>query len=394
MADENVSTFPIIDVFKDDMYVWILDPNSSPQSKRYLLSKFIQEMRISYAIDTGVANAYLIALQSTLTSYIQGQSFSFKAVNANTGASTINIDGIGLQTIKRRDGTDLQEGDIPAGSTNTIKYDGTNFQIVSVGDGIIISNIQNSAFNAAFDSGVANAYIIALTPAPSAYAALQIFSFTTPNANTGASTLNVNGLGIKTITRRDGSALQVGDIPAGSFNIVGYDGVEFQLLDSSGVDGNGHIIQDEGTPLTDRANLNFQGLIVEDDVGNDATKVTNIQLLEGAVNKDTAVNYVFQGEGKVTIDSTQAIAFNFFDNATTGISAVTFSVRTDAATIFETVTFANLVLFLAGTHTTPGQSYSVGTGTNWEVRFEASFGVSAPSKDFGILMNLIRTPNV
>lgn len=293
MADENVSTFPIIDVFKDDMFIWILDPNSTPQSKRYLLSKFIQEMRISYAIDTGVANAYAIALNSILTSYVEGQSFSFKAVNANTGASTVNIDGLGIKSIKRRDGTDLKSGDILAGSINIIQFDGTNFQ----------------------------------------------------------------------------------------------------LLVSSG-DGNGHNIENESTPLTDRAALNFEGFEINDDAGNDATRVTNEQLLEGAVNKDAAVNYIFQGEGKVTIDGTQNDAFNFFSDGTTGISAVTFSVRTDAATIFETITFANLVLFLAGTHTTPGESYSVGTATNWEVRFEASFGVSAASKDFGILMNLIRTPNI
>ena len=131
MADENVSTFQIIDVFKDDMFIWILDPNSTPQSKRYLLSKFIQEMRISYAIDTGIANAYAIALNSILTSYVEGQSFSFKAVNANTGASTINIDGLGVKTIKRRDGTDLKSGDILAGSINIIQFDGTNFQLLS-----------------------------------------------------------------------------------------------------------------------------------------------------------------------------------------------------------------------------------------------------------------------
>jgi hypothetical protein len=46
------------------------------------------------------------------------------------------------------------------------------------------------------------------------------------------------------------------------------------LFDTGG--GGGHTIQDEGTPLTQRANLNFVGSAVEvtDDVGNDATVVT------------------------------------------------------------------------------------------------------------------------
>lgn len=40
--------------------------------------------------------------------------------------------------------------------------------------------------------------------------------------------------------------------------------------------GAGHTIQDEGTPLTARANLNFvgAGVVATDDVGNDATVVT------------------------------------------------------------------------------------------------------------------------
>lgn len=40
--------------------------------------------------------------------------------------------------------------------------------------------------------------------------------------------------------------------------------------------GGGHTIQDEGTPLTQRTNLNFEGLLVTatDDAGNDATVVT------------------------------------------------------------------------------------------------------------------------
>jgi hypothetical protein len=43
-----------------------------------------------------------------------------------------------------------------------------------------------------------------------------------------------------------------------------------------GSGGGGHVIQDTGTPLTQRSKLNFVGTIVEvtDDPGNDATVVT------------------------------------------------------------------------------------------------------------------------
>ncbi len=37
--------------------------------------------------------------------------------------------------------------------------------------------------------------------------------------------------------------------------------------------GSAHVIQEAGTPLADRANLNFRGFDISDDAGNDATIV-------------------------------------------------------------------------------------------------------------------------
>ena len=48
----------------------------------------------------------------------------------------------------------------------------------------------------------------------------------------------------------------------------------------------GHVIQDEGTPLTARANLNFIGASVTDDVGNNATVVTIGDVIEDGVAGD------------------------------------------------------------------------------------------------------------
>lgn len=49
-----------------------------------------------------------------------------------------------------------------------------------------------------------------------------------------------------------------------------YDGITVASSDAGG----GHIIQDTGTPMTQRANLNFIGATVADDAGNDATVIT------------------------------------------------------------------------------------------------------------------------
>jgi hypothetical protein len=51
--------------------------------------------------------------------------------NTNTGASTININGLGAIALKKNGGVDaLQNGDIIAGSMYDLQYDGSNFQIV------------------------------------------------------------------------------------------------------------------------------------------------------------------------------------------------------------------------------------------------------------------------
>ena len=52
---------------------------------------------IDYAADTGAANAYVIALTPALTSHVVGMPIHFMAANANTGASTININGLGIK---------------------------------------------------------------------------------------------------------------------------------------------------------------------------------------------------------------------------------------------------------------------------------------------------------
>jgi len=79
------------------------------------------------------------------------------------------------------------------------------------------------------DTGAADAYAIAPTPAISAYAAGQVFSFFAGNANAGAATLVVNGLATKAI-QINGIDLVAGDITASMLVSVVYDGTQFQML--------------------------------------------------------------------------------------------------------------------------------------------------------------------
>ncbi len=64
-------------------------------------------------VDTGSANAYVVATQGAPTgAYADGTTIEFKATHANTGGSTVNVNGIGLATIYRFGGVAAAAGDI------------------------------------------------------------------------------------------------------------------------------------------------------------------------------------------------------------------------------------------------------------------------------------------
>jgi hypothetical protein len=78
------------------------------------------------------------------------------------------------------------------------------------------------------DTGTADVYAIAPTPAITAYVTGQMFSFKASATNTTASTLNVNGLGTKNIFL-GGAALIGGEILINTIVQVEYDGTQFNL---------------------------------------------------------------------------------------------------------------------------------------------------------------------
>lgn len=80
------------------------------------------------------------------------------------------------------------------------------------------------------DTGSANTYVITLSDAPAAYSKYQTFKFIAKTANTGASTLNVNGLGAKALVKDVSVALEAGDILVGQIITAIFDGTNFQII--------------------------------------------------------------------------------------------------------------------------------------------------------------------
>ena len=81
--------------------------------------------------DTGSANTYAIALTPAVTAYVAGQVFHFKAANASSGASTLNVNALGAKNIKKKNDQDIAAGDIEQNAIVSVIYDGTSFQMLS-----------------------------------------------------------------------------------------------------------------------------------------------------------------------------------------------------------------------------------------------------------------------
>lgn len=82
--------------------------------------------------------------------------------------------------------------------------------------------------------GTGDATTLSLTPAITAYVGGQRISYLAPGSNSStAPTLNVNGLGAKTIKRAAGAALSASDIVTAQLTMVEYDGASFILLNPS-----------------------------------------------------------------------------------------------------------------------------------------------------------------
>ena len=73
------------------------------------------------------------------TSYVAGMTLSFVPVNTNSGAVTLDLDGLGAKNVFVGSATALSSGDLVAGRIAQIQYDGTRFQLYqsSIADGAV-----------------------------------------------------------------------------------------------------------------------------------------------------------------------------------------------------------------------------------------------------------------
>ena len=205
------------------------------------------------AIDTGTANVYKIALNPSMPTSLEFAEVIFRVLNTNTGASTLQINSGTVYTLYGLNGTALQGGELVAGGECKAIFNGTNYYVeycttgaLQIVDGAqtqqassfgqlttnvtaIKTAIQQNAYIYGADTGTANTYKPNISPAPTITAGSEIM-WSAANANTGASTIQINGTGtVYNLYGFAGIALQGSEIVVSGKCKAIYDGSQFVL---------------------------------------------------------------------------------------------------------------------------------------------------------------------
>lgn len=153
---------------------------------------------------------------------VSGTVISSTAFNALTGDLAT-----GLTTAITKDGQTTPTANIPMG---TYKITGLGAGTLTA-DAVRLSQLQNFGINTLITVAGTDTITGTVSPSLTAYTTGQIFSFVVAATNTGAVTINIDGLGAKAVTRAGTVALAANDMVTGQIALVEYDGTRFQLLD-------------------------------------------------------------------------------------------------------------------------------------------------------------------
>lgn len=110
----------------------------------------------TFAPESGTGNAYVVTMPDTRTNEQDGDEVIFFATHTNTGASTLEVDGLGAKSIVRADGTAVVSGDLVNGLLYVLRYDATNTRYQLVGPSTsYLSQAQTAATNASASAAAA-----------------------------------------------------------------------------------------------------------------------------------------------------------------------------------------------------------------------------------------------
>ena len=151
----------------------------------------IQQGRSTYVEDAGAANALVVSLDFAPPSYVAGLELTVKVAAANTGATTINVNGLGAKAIQHTDGAALAEGDLVAGQLVKLIYSGSAFRLIGASETGIAAQATAAAASA---SAAATSAIAAAASASAAATSATDAANSALAAAASAATIDVSNL--------------------------------------------------------------------------------------------------------------------------------------------------------------------------------------------------------
>lgn len=199
----------------------------------------VQSSSFNFGVSGGAADAYTITLNPVPSSYTDGLLITMTANHDNTTVSpTLNVNGLGAKTITLWGNGSLLPSDIMTDSSYIFIYNADDDIFELINPTVSTANtslVQNNTHNISADSGVANAYVAALVPAPVVVLQTGMLVYLeVANTNTGASTLALNGEPPTPIVTTNLVPLGGGEMVAGSIAMLFYGtSGDFILLNSA-----------------------------------------------------------------------------------------------------------------------------------------------------------------
>jgi hypothetical protein len=169
-TDETTGTpnsNPVVMDFRGEANVWV-PPNIAykfvfapptdtdpPAAAIWTVDDIVDSQLVTLwgGVDTGIANAYVLNFTANFASYTDGIVIYWIPSNTNTGASTINVNGLGPVAITNQDGTALYLGQLQANQVALIIYKGTGFILIAFDP---LPSINDEAGDYTFQIGDAN----------------------------------------------------------------------------------------------------------------------------------------------------------------------------------------------------------------------------------------------
>jgi hypothetical protein len=168
-------------------------------------------------------DTYAATLSPAITAYAIGQAFKIKFTNQSTGASTLNLNGLGAKKIFTNPTTQAGADDIVASQVYQFVYD--TALDTAAGGFLMIGSGGGSSSGTSIPYGTTsgtNTYTITATPTVTAYAD-GLFLIKIGTSSTNASTLNFDSIGALKVYERPNKQITAGDFETGMHYLVQHD---------------------------------------------------------------------------------------------------------------------------------------------------------------------------